>query len=76
MKVTNLEECQPRFVSFCKAHNLSEGDEWQTWDYMAWISKKANEFRRLHGLKNWDSLGKLINGQDRFTEFLIEKERE
>lgn len=73
MKVTNLEECQSRFVSFCKAHNLSEGDEWQTWDYMAWVSKKANE---LHGLKNWDSLGKSINGQDRFTEFLIEKERE
>ncbi|MFB5588486.1 hypothetical protein ACE41I_17490 [Bacillus cereus] len=76
MKVTNLEECQPRFVLFCKVHNLSEGDEWQTCDYMAWVSKKANEFRRLHGLKNWDSLGKLINGQDRFTEFLIEKERE
>ncbi|HDR7208202.1 hypothetical protein [Bacillus cytotoxicus] len=55
MKVTNLEECQPRFVSFCKAHNLSEGDEWQTWDYMVWVANKANEFRRLHGLKNWDS---------------------
>ncbi|WP_258550883.1 hypothetical protein [Bacillus cereus] len=43
---------------------------------MAWIANKANEFRRLHGLKNWDLLGKLVNGQDRFTEFLLEKERE
>ncbi|MDA2116721.1 hypothetical protein PDN31_15330 [Bacillus cereus] len=70
MIVTNLEERQPRFIAFCKAHDLSEGGEWQTWDYMAWVSKKANEFRRLHGLKNWDSLGKLENGQERFTEYL------
>ncbi|MDP1457943.1 hypothetical protein Q8G37_15975 [Bacillus wiedmannii] len=76
MKVTNLAECQPRFIAFCKAHNLSEGDEWRTWDYTAWVANKANEFRRLHGLKNWDSLGTLVNGQDRFTEFLLEKERE
>ncbi|MEK4609756.1 hypothetical protein [Bacillus sp. FSL K6-0067] len=40
---------------------------------MAWVSKKANEFRRLHGLRDWDSLGKLEGGQDRFTEFLFEK---
>ncbi|MGI2709047.1 hypothetical protein [Bacillus cytotoxicus] len=73
MKVTNLEECEPRFVSFCKAHNLSEGDEWQTWDYMVWVANKANEFRRLHGLKNWDSLGKLENGQDRFKKYLFEE---
>ncbi|KFN03252.1 hypothetical protein D0U04_13740 [Bacillus clarus] len=66
MKVTNLEECQPRFIAFCKAHNLSEGGEW----YMAWIGNKANEFRRLHGLKNWDSLGKLVNGHVRFTKYL------
>lgn len=76
MKVTNLEECQPRFIAFCKAHDLSEGDEWQKWDYMAWIANKANEFRRLNGLKDWDSLGKLENGHARFTEYLQEKERE
>ncbi|MHA4169944.1 hypothetical protein [Bacillus cereus] len=70
MKIVKLEECQSRFKLFCKAHNLTEGDEWKTWDYMSWISLKANEFRRLHGLKNWDSLGKLIDGQEQFTEYL------
>ncbi|KXY25724.1 hypothetical protein AT267_27235 [Bacillus cereus] len=73
MKVTDLTNRQPRFIAYCKALNIAEGSEWQTGDYMAWVSKKANEFRRLHGLRDWDSLGKLEGGQDRFTEFLFEK---
>ncbi|MEI4802002.1 hypothetical protein WAZ07_11820 [Bacillus sp. FJAT-51639] len=70
MKVTNLAEYQPRFIAFCKAHNLSEGNNWKTRGYMAWISKKANGFRRLHGLDGWDSLGKLEDRHAWFTEYL------
>lgn len=48
-KVPNLVECQPRFVAYCKAHGLREGDEWQTWEYMAWISKKQRNFASYTG---------------------------
>ena len=70
-KVPNLAECQPRFVAYCEANGLHEGDEWQTWEYMAWISKKAAEFRKLHGLSRWDSFNKLgADGHKQFTRFL------
>ncbi|PEM69359.1 hypothetical protein [Bacillus pseudomycoides] len=69
-KVKNLKKCNSHFISFCKAHGLSEGDEWLTWDYMTWITRKASEFRKLNGLNEFDSLEKLEDGQNRFDRFL------
>jgi hypothetical protein len=71
-KVPNLNECQPRFVAFCKAHNLTEGDYFKPHEYINWINEKASEFKKIHGLGRFDTLSKLGNdGQERFTEWLM-----
>lgn len=68
--VKNLNNCNSRFNSFCKAHSLSEGDEWVTWEYITWITRKVQEFKKIHGLNEFDALEKLEDGQTRFDNFL------
>ncbi|PFZ35484.1 hypothetical protein COL77_29390 [Bacillus wiedmannii] len=68
--VKNLNNCNYRFNLFCKAHSLSEGDEWVTWEYITWITRNVNEFKKIHGLNEFDALEKLDDGQTRFDNFL------
>ncbi|WP_242293050.1 hypothetical protein [Bacillus cereus group sp. BfR-BA-01441] len=68
--VKNLNNCNYRFKLFCKVHSLSEGDEWITWEYITWITRKVNEFKKMHGLNEFDALEKLEDGQTRFDNFL------
>jgi hypothetical protein len=65
--VKDLENCQPNFRAYCKAHNLKSGDIWITYDYMAWIFRKDEEFRRLKGLRKDESMRPWSK---EFTKFL------
>lgn len=40
----------PYVLAFCKAHGVKQGEEIKTTDYMFWIDKKHDDFRKLHGL--------------------------
>ena len=40
----------PYVLAFCKAHNVKQGEEVKTTNYIFWIDKKHDDFRKLHNL--------------------------
>ncbi|MDQ0154937.1 hypothetical protein [Robertmurraya andreesenii] len=69
--VTNLSHCQPYFKAYCAEHGLTDGDEWKTWEYMAWISRKWEDYRRLRGKGRYDSI--MESERLEFEEMYIKK---
>lgn len=67
-KVPNLAECQPRFIAYCKAHGLHEGDEWKSYEYINWINRKAAEYKRSIRKSYHDILTPVEH--EEFTRFL------
>lgn len=48
--VPDLHTCQPRFVLYCTAHGMCEGDEWHTWAFMAWIGQIVARYKAERGV--------------------------
>ena len=40
----------PYVLAFCKAHGVKQGEKVKNIDYMFWIDKKHDDFRKLHNL--------------------------
>lgn len=58
MIITNENLKNPYILAFCKANNIKKGDTIKTIDYMFWIDKKHDDFRRLKGLPEHIDLNK------------------
>ena len=43
------------FKAYVKAKNLADGDEWKSHEYMAWITGKHTEFKKLQGMGRYMS---------------------
>jgi len=67
-KVPNFSECQPRFIAFCKAHGLMEGDDFKPYEYIIWVQEKVAEFRKLKGFKSHEPFTDVMHAE--FTRFL------
>lgn len=37
VEIMGLNECQPLFKEFCKAHGLQDGDFYKAIDYLFWV---------------------------------------
>lgn len=64
--VPPLTACQPRFALYCLTRGLQEGDEWHTWEYMAWIEHMATEYKQTVGER-------YISDHDAFTQWIREQ---
>lgn len=40
----------PYILAFCKVHDVKQGEEVKNINYMFWIDKKHDSFRKLHNL--------------------------
>lgn len=49
MKRTGKEK-NPYLKAFYKKNNISIGREFPVYEYMFWIDKKHDEFRKMHGI--------------------------
>ncbi|MBE2919991.1 hypothetical protein HPK02_14655 [Anoxybacillus flavithermus] len=67
-KMPNFSECQPRFIAFCKAHGLTEGDDFKPYEYIIWVQEKVAEFRKLKGFKSHEPFTDGMHAE--FTRFL------
>ncbi|WNF07460.1 hypothetical protein [Brevibacillus borstelensis] len=66
--VPPINRCQPRFVAYCRAHGLAEGDEWKPHEYITWILRMSDEFKRLKRMKHTDIFTRVLH--EEFTEYL------
>lgn len=44
------KETNPYLLAFFKKFDIAVGQEWKSWEYMAWIDKKHSAFRKMHGM--------------------------
>lgn len=59
--VPNLGDCNEIFRSYCRAHGLSEGDPWVTYDYMSWASQMSEDFAKEKGIAPYQK--QLLKGE-------------
>lgn len=48
--IRNGKEQNPYLIAYFNKNNIAIGQEWKSWEYMAWIDNKHTEFRRLHNM--------------------------
>lgn len=48
--IRNGNETNPYLLAYFDKNNIAVGQEWKSWDYMIWIDKKHDDFRKLYGL--------------------------
>lgn len=69
--VINLMECQPRFVAYCQANGLTEGDEFKTYEYIIWVSRMITDFKKSFGMKHTDTITSGM--QEELTQWIFEQ---
>ena len=68
MKITNENKKNPYLLSFVKKNKISENEEFKAYEYISWIDKKHNEFRKMRNLPGHIELtGK---EKERFLHFI------
>ncbi len=50
MLLTTNNLKNPYVLAYCKAHGANKGEEIKTFDYMFWIDKKHDDFRKMYNL--------------------------
>ena len=51
----------PYVLAYCKAHGVKQGEKVKNIDYMFWIDKKHDDFRKLHNLPEHIELNETEN---------------
>jgi hypothetical protein len=49
-RIDIAQNYQPYFQAYINAMNLKDGDEYMPHEYLTWIQRKHNDFRKLHGI--------------------------
>lgn len=50
MIVTNFDQYQPRFRVWLRSLGAADGDDVKLYEYIIWVSNKAEEFKKINEL--------------------------
>lgn len=65
MIVENFSQYQPRFRAYLRFLGAKEGDTVKLYEYIIWVTRKCDEYKRMHGLKCLSE-----RDHEKFTEWL------
>jgi hypothetical protein len=55
-----MKQYNKNFVAYCKYNNIDiNREDVAMWEFIAWVSKKAREFRNIHKLDAYHPISRL-----------------